>query len=169
MGGWPAPALLPCRAFAWPCRAFELKWLLKQILLPQGHPVGRGTDHRLPKLSLPLPVLYLLLQTPDAILHLLDAFCAFSVQRFPAFTLHFFSATSKILCCWRRSLALPLVDCPHVAYPVPRLVERRTAVFAPVAAAAAACLPRPFACHGGILRYSSAGRGRGVNHVQSSR
>ena len=57
-----------------------------------------------PKLSLSPPFFYLLLQTPDAILHLLDAFCAFFVQRFPTFTLHFFSATSKCLCCWRRSL-----------------------------------------------------------------
>ena len=47
--------------------------------LPSGHTRGRkdGNAHRFPKLSLPPPFFYLLLQTPDAILHLLDAFCAF--------------------------------------------------------------------------------------------
>ena len=68
------------------------------------------------------PVLYLLLQTPDAILYLFDAFCAFPVQRFPTLSnaLHFLSASSKVVGCWRSSLrALPLVDCPHVAYPAP--------------------------------------------------
>ena len=123
---------LPCLCFElrWPCRAFELKWLLNAT---RGRKDGNG--NRFPKLSLPPPFFYLLRQMPDAPLHLLDAFCAFLynasqrsltssiswmrsaffVQRFPTFTLHFFSATSKILCCWRRSLALPLVDCPHVA------------------------------------------------------
>ena len=46
-----------------------------------------------------------------------------------------------------------------MAYPVPRLVKSRRAVLAPVAAAAAACLPRPPARHRGVL-FGGEGEGR---------
>ena len=103
-----------CSELRWPRRAFELEWLLNAT---RGRKDGSG--NRFPKLSLPPPFFYLLLQTPDAILQLLNAFCAFLYNASQRSLSIFLSETSKCLGCWRSSLALPLVDCPHVAYPVP--------------------------------------------------